>query len=74
MHKPIQLSNKKTWHIKYPILVRTGSLEAEDLVLVLDDKSEIEVGREFISSASPVFAAMLGGGFKESTKSRYLLI
>ena len=49
---------------------RTGSLEAEDLVIVLDDKSEIEVGGEFISSVSPVFAAMLGGGFKESTKFR----
>jgi len=39
-----------------------------DLVFVLDDGSRVDASRQVMSSSSDVFAAMLGGGFRESTQ------
>jgi len=39
-----------------------------DLVFVLDDGSRVDASRHIMSHSSDVFAAMLGGGFRESTE------
>jgi len=39
-----------------------------DLVFVLDDGARVDASRRVMSRSSDVFAAMLGGGFRESTE------
>jgi len=49
---------------------RSKAGHTDDLTLVLDDGSELTANRDLVSTASPVFQAMLEGGFKEASRSR----
>lgn len=39
-----------------------------DVVFILDDGSRVDASRQIVSHSSDVFAAMFGGGFRESTE------
>ena len=52
---------------------RSSAGHLDDLTLVLDDGTEIRANRELLTSTSPVFEAMLAGGFSEASKARYVL-
>lgn len=41
-----------------------------DLVFILDDGSQVDASRRIMSLSSDVFAAMLGGRFRESTENK----
>ena len=47
--------------------------DEEDLTLLCDDGTRVKVNKQVISSACPVFAAMLSGSFTESERSSIIL-